>query len=167
MNPQRSLLATCATALALAACSPAAPCCPGPWLGAHSLPPELPAIVDRYEPTPARWARLLHDACQRCASLEFTMDMPGEAQPFRRRVERAEAAAALEQILRVTQWYTRCNPPGLRYAPKGIQRIFFYDDQGTQLFKVGFAAAGEGYARVDERYLSLWELFASWLEPRG
>ncbi len=164
MKPLASLLA--AALLLLPACTQGKPTCtPGPWQHAHGFPAEYPyPCAMSYERTPDKWVALLHDACRRCAAVEFRVESRGDVL-FLRRTTREQADAALQQLLPIDRWYTRMTPPGLRFGRGPLQDIRFLDSEGETIFRVAFAAAGQGYLYDGTRYLSLWEFFASWLDP--
>ncbi len=154
-------------ALLLASClsQTGVPCTLGPWQKTHNFPPAMFIHVPlSYRLTEPGYRKGLHEACRRCAAIEFSMMVPGKGL-FLHRVERKDAEAALEQILRTEHWYTRSTPPGVAFGPRGIQYIRFLDAENRLIRAAGFAAAGYGYLHDGNRYLSLWEFFASWLDP--
>ena len=153
-----------AAALLLPACA-AAP--QGSTLGPHADAPGLPLPSGAegafsYVPAEGGFCTKLHAACRGCAAVEFRTGRRGGTC---RRVERRGLEGALSAILAIDSWYARRVEVGRDVGLGMLPTITFVDAEGNALLRLAYYPACEGFARVGGRYVSLWELFGSWLAP--
>ncbi len=153
-----------AAALLLPACAAASQNATlGPRAGAPGLP--LPSGAESaftYVPAEGGFCAKLHAACRGCAAVEFRT---GRLGGVCRRVERRELEGALAAILTIDSWYARRVAAGRDVGLGMLPTITFVDAEGKALLRLAYYPACEGFARVGGRYVSLWELFGSWLAP--
>ncbi len=164
----RLLLSLAAALLLPAACRPTPP----------ERPADLPLLLmepepwidgdysRHYEPAEAAFCRALHDACRRCAFVEFA---PGGRREKAVRYTRQQVEPALQRILGINDWYcfeVLCRgkrQQGSRSASRAEQPcIRFLDAEGKDILALADYPCGPGYTphqRAYMGYLSLWMLF--------
>ncbi len=131
------------------------------------LPEPKPALPQgmsyHYEPADKDFCSQLHDACRRCAAIEFSY---GSQRPEDIvRVTREEAAPALEAILGIHNWQACYVLVDGRKQPRksgGVPAIRFLDEAGKDILALRDYPSGPGYAPKQNGAgpISLWNLFS-------
>ncbi len=132
------------------------------------LPEPCPALPEgqryHYENAAPDFCRQLHEACRRCACIEFNHGGHNSADTLR--VSRAEAGPALAHILRIQHWQARSiliNGHKRASHPSPIPLIRFLDADVNELLALPHYPSGPGYAPQPEGRapLSLWNIFSA------